>query len=76
MGVMVQGKVVTTDTRIYEFADASVAEKFINCLVSMDELASCQQVPAVSVTARPGNVFSGWRARLSNIVQQLSGRPA
>lgn len=76
MGVFVKGKIVVTDTRIYEFADASLAEKFINCLVSMDEISSCKQVPAVTVTDRPGNAFSNLWAKLFYIFQQTSGGQA
>lgn len=53
MCVFVKGKIVVTDTKIYEFADHSLAEKFINCLVDEDEISSCKQVPAVSITTKP-----------------------
>ncbi|MFC3111251.1 hypothetical protein ACFQAT_05650 [Undibacterium arcticum] len=74
MCVFVKGKIVETDTKIYEFSDQSLAEKFINCLVNMDENSSCKQVPAVTITAKPGNPFSNLWAKVSYVFQQASGR--
>lgn len=57
MCVFIKGKIVVTDTKIYEFADHSLAEKFINCLVDEDEISSCKKVPAVNITTKPSLVI-------------------
>ena len=75
MGVFVKGKKVVTDTRTYAFADAGLAEKFINCLVSMDEISSCKEVPAVTVTERPVMRLNLW-TKLFYLFQQTSGGQA
>lgn len=74
MCVFINGKIVVTDTQIYEFADHHLAEEFINCLVDMDEISSCQQVPAVNISAKPGNAFSGRWAKVFCISRHVSGR--
>ena len=74
MSVLVKGKIVVTDTKIYEFANPNLAETFINCLVNMDEISSCRLVPAVKVTAKPGNALYSLWAKASYVFQQVSGR--
>lgn len=72
MCVFIKGKIVETDTRIYEFADPDLAEKFINCLLEIDEISSCNQVPAVNITAKPINAFSNRWAKVGSIFSRSS----
>ena len=74
MCVFIKGKIVVTDTKIYEFANHDLAEKFINCLVDMDEISSCKQVPAVNMSAKPGNGFFNRWAKVFNFSQKVPGR--
>jgi hypothetical protein len=74
MCVFIRGKIVVTDAKIYEFADHSLAEKFINCLVNMDEISSCKQVPAVHISAKPIDTFSNRWDKVFYIFQKVSGR--
>lgn len=74
MCIFIKGKIVVTDTKIYEFADHNLAEKFISCLVNMDEISSCKRVPAVHISAKPINTFSNRWAKVFYIFQKVSGR--
>ena len=74
MCVFIKGKMVETDTKIYEFANPDMAEEFINCLIDMDEILSCRQVPAVNISAKHGNTFAGRWTKVFNISGKVPGR--
>ena len=74
MCVFIKGKMVETDTRIYEFADPDLAGKFINCLVDMDEISSSKQVPAVRISAKPDSAFFNRWSKMFNLSRKIADR--
>ena len=74
MAVFIKGKVVVTDSKIYEFANPSLAEQFIDCMVGMDELSSCGRVPAVKVSARPESAIASLWAKVADRLHHVSSR--